>query len=180
MCSYRKRLRPGTTPTSNRIMVSLLLPGPMEMDQWLKDVRASINMWPLQKTAHGVTNQMATEVFMRRERRRLQARHIWEKIEPDWPMIRARVWTKQATGLPYDALHRRLFFITTRKNPGGWRTPTGVRNGAGSNSSGRIVRHGLQVKPLRGPRVNGSVLCTSMGLISSTLCHGNGSINMRI
>ena len=94
---------------SNRIMVSLLLPGPMEMDQWLKDVRASINMWPLQKTAHGVTNQMATEVFMRRERRRLQARHIWEKIEPNWPMIRARVWTKQATGLPYDALHRRLF-----------------------------------------------------------------------
>ena len=74
-------------------------------------VRASlsINMWPLQKTAHVVTNQMATEVFMRRERRRLQARHIWEKIEPDWPMIRARVWTKQATGLPYDALHRRLF-----------------------------------------------------------------------
>ena len=26
---------------SNTIMVSLLLPGPMEMDQWLKDVRAS-------------------------------------------------------------------------------------------------------------------------------------------
>ena len=63
---------------SNRIMVSLLLPGPMEMDQWLKDVRASLNMWPLQKTAHVVTNQMTTEVFVRRERRRLQARHIWE------------------------------------------------------------------------------------------------------
>ena len=94
---------------SNRIMVSLLLPGPMEMDQWLKDVRASLNMWPLQKTAHEVTNQMTTEVFMRRERRRLQARHVWEKIEPDWTMIRDRVWTKQATGLPYDALRRRLF-----------------------------------------------------------------------
>ena len=60
----------------NRIMVSLLLPGPMKMDQWLTDVRASINMWPLQKTAHGMTNQLVTEVFMRRERRRLQARHI--------------------------------------------------------------------------------------------------------
>ena len=43
---------------------------------------------------------------MRRERRRLQARHIWEKIEPNWPMIE---WTKQATGLPYEALYRRLF-----------------------------------------------------------------------
>ena len=94
---------------SNRIMVSLLLPGPMKMDQWLTDVRPSINMWPLQKTAHGMTNQLATEEFMRRERRRLQARHIWEKIEPDWPMIKERVWTKQATGLSYDALFRRLF-----------------------------------------------------------------------
>ena len=34
--------------------------------------------------------------------------YIWEKIEPDWPMIRDRVWTKQATGLPYDALLRPL------------------------------------------------------------------------
>ena len=93
----------------NRIMVSLLLPGPMEMDQWLKEVRACINMWPLQKTTHLVSNQMATDVFMRRERRRLQARHIWDNIEPVWAKIRDRVWTKQATGLPYDALFRRLF-----------------------------------------------------------------------
>ena len=66
-------------------------------------------MWPLQKTTHVVSNQMATDVFMRRERRRLQARHIWDKIEPVWTKIRDRVWTKQATGLPYDALFRRLF-----------------------------------------------------------------------
>ena len=46
---------------------------------------------------------------MRRERRRLQARHIWVAIQPDWPMIKARVWTKHATGLPYTVLHRRLF-----------------------------------------------------------------------
>ena len=47
--------------------------------------------------------------FMRRERRRLQARHVWEKIESNWPMIEERVWTKQATGLPYQVLYRRLF-----------------------------------------------------------------------
>ena len=40
---------------SNRIMVSLLLPGPMEADQWLHDVRASRNMWPLQMTSHDMT-----------------------------------------------------------------------------------------------------------------------------
>ena len=61
---------------SNRIMVSLLLPGPREADQWLHDVRTSRNMWPLQKTSHVMANHLATETFMRRERRRLQARHI--------------------------------------------------------------------------------------------------------
>ena len=81
----------------NRIMVSLLLPGPMEMDQWLKEVRTCINMWPLQKTEQVVTNQMATDVFMRRERRRLQARHVWDKIEPVWTKILDRVWIKQPT-----------------------------------------------------------------------------------
>ena len=124
----------------------------MEMDQWLKDVRATINMWPLQKTAHVVKNQMATEVFMRRERRRLQARHIEEKIESDWPMIRDRVWTKQAAGLPYDALLRRLFLHDcTEESRWLENSYTKDRTGAGSNSSGRIVRHGLQVKPARSP-----------------------------
>ena len=94
---------------SSRIMVSLLLPGPMEADQWLHTVRANRHMWPLQMTSHAAANQLATDIFMRRERRRLQARHIWEKIQPNWPLIEERVWTKHATGLPYQALYRRLF-----------------------------------------------------------------------
>ena len=90
-------------------MVSLLLPGPMEADQWLHKVRANRHMWPLQMTSHPAANQLPTELFMRRERRRLQARHIWVAIQPDWPMIKARVWTKHATGLPYTVPYRRLF-----------------------------------------------------------------------
>ena len=66
---------------SSRIMVRLLLPGPMEADQWLQKVRANRHMWPLQKTSHSAANPLATDIFMRRERRRLQARHIWEKIQ---------------------------------------------------------------------------------------------------
>ena len=61
---------------SSRIMVSLLLPGPTDADQWLHKVRANRHMWPLQMTSHSAANQLATDIFMRRERRRLQARHI--------------------------------------------------------------------------------------------------------
>ena len=41
--------------------------------------------------------------------------------------------------------------LTKQRNPGGCRTPMGDSTGDGSNSSGRIVRHGLRSKPLRGP-----------------------------
>ena len=72
------------------------------------------------------------------------------------------------------------FSMIIRKNPGGWRIPTRDRTGAGSNSSGSAARPGLQDKPLRGLRVNGSVLCIPIDLIRSTPCHGNGLIIMRI
>ena len=55
--------------------------------------------------------------------------------------------------------------LNTRKNPGGWRTPTRDRTGDGSNSSGSAARSGLQDKPLRSLRINGSVVCISTDLI---------------
>ena len=38
--------------------------------------------------------------------RRMQARPFWKSIQPNWPMIKERVWT--ATGLPYTVLQRHL------------------------------------------------------------------------
>ena len=61
------------------------------------------------------------------------------------------------------------FYMSTRKNPGGWRTPIEDSTGDGSNSNGGIVRLGLRSKPLRGSRVNGSVPYISMGSISDAL-----------
>ena len=154
---------------SNRIMVSLLLPGLMEMDQWLKDVRVCINVWPLQKTEHVMTNHMVTEVFVRRERKRLQARHIWDTIKPVW-----RVWTKHATGLPYDALHRRLFphdyieesrWLENSYKGLHWRW---VQQ-QWKHCRAWFACQAVAQSPSQWVR-----LCTSMGLISLMLCPGNG------
>ena len=103
---------------------------------------------------------VTTEVFERkRERRRLQARHIWEK-RPNLAHDQGSSLDQTSYGPPVWCTPWRLasFYMTTQKNPGGWRTPTRDRTGTGSNGSGRIVRHGLQVKPLHGLRVNGSSL----------------------
>ena len=96
-------------------MVSLLLSGPMEADQWLHKVSANRHMWPLQMTSHSAANQLTTEIFMRRERRRLQARHIWKSIQPDWPMIKQRVWTKHALGF-HTQCYTGAFFSTTEES----------------------------------------------------------------
>ena len=76
----------------SRIMVSLLLPGTMGADEWLYKVRDNRHMWPLQMASHPAAAQISTELFMRRERRRLQARHIWMEIKPKWSKIKERIW----------------------------------------------------------------------------------------
>ena len=68
---------------NSRIMVSLLLPGIMGADEL---------------TSHPAADQLPTELFMRRERRRPQPRHIWVEIKPKWHKIKERIWTKHATG----------------------------------------------------------------------------------
>ena len=164
---------------SNSIMVSLLLPGPMEADQWLHDVRASRNMWPLQMTSHEMANQMATDIFMRRERRRLQAHHIWEKIEPNWPMTRSESGPSKLQAFHTKRFIGAYFSKSIRKSLGGLRILTRVRTYTGSGSSGNVVVHGLQSKLLRSFRVNGSALCIFTDLIKWMRCHGNGSTTMR-
>ena len=93
----------------SRIMVSLLLPGTMEAEDWLYLARDNRHMWPLQMISHSAAAKISTEKFMRKERRRLQARHIWMEVEPQWSKIKERIYTKHATGLPWMTLYNRLF-----------------------------------------------------------------------
>ena len=143
---------------NSRIMVSLLLPGPMEADQWLHKVRANRHMWPLQMTSHPAANQLLTELFMRRERRRLQVRHIWVSIQPDWPMIKARVWIKRAilgfhTRCCTDASSTSFLKIYTRG-----------QMSTESNGNGNAVEIGSLRKLLLSFRANGSALFTFKGV----------------
>ena len=51
--------------------------GTIGADEWLYKVKANRHMWPPQMISHPATDQLPTKLFMRRERRRLQVRHIW-------------------------------------------------------------------------------------------------------
>ena len=59
-------------PTSH-LVVSLLLPGSLEAEEWLILARRKRHVWPMQMTSHAVAANLPTEQFMQRERRRLKA-----------------------------------------------------------------------------------------------------------
>jgi len=73
------------------------------------------HMWPMQMTSHAVADNLPTEQYMRRERRRLKERHIWEDLKPDWKKLSERLYTNHVTGLGWQKLHERLFLKISTK-----------------------------------------------------------------
>ena len=63
-------------------------------ENWLALARQKRNMWPLQMTMHTVGCSLSTELFMRRERRRLKAKHLWAGLAPQWDNLRARLFLR--------------------------------------------------------------------------------------
>ena len=55
--------------------------GTMEAEDWLYLAGDGCHMRRLQMTSPSAAAKISTEKFMRRERRRLQARHIWMEVE---------------------------------------------------------------------------------------------------
>ena len=107
---FTQKASMGWHPASTcRLVVSLLLPGSLEVEDWLLLARQKRNMWPMQMTTHTVASNLSTEQFMRRERRRLKARHIWVALNPQWIKLKERLFTRHVTNLGWGALHERLF-----------------------------------------------------------------------
>ena len=92
-----------------RVVVSLLLPGSLEVENWLLLARQKRNMWQMQMTMHTVGSNLPTELFMRRERRRLKAKHLWVELDPQWDKLRERLFTRHVTNQSWDHLYARLF-----------------------------------------------------------------------
>jgi len=62
----------------------------------------------MQMTSHAIADNLPTEQYVRRERRRLKVRHIWEDLKPDWKKFYEPLYTHDVTGLGWQKLHQRL------------------------------------------------------------------------
>eukprot|EP00434_Breviolum_minutum_P010326 symbB.v1.2.009112.t1/scaffold572.1/size185581/1 len=98
-----------------RLTVSIMLPGRQMADEWLDFMLSQRNLWPT-FTTKGAPTEMITEKTFRKERRRLQAKHLWMDIKISWNLLFNRMYTEAPTGMSREQLHHLLFNRAAKGN----------------------------------------------------------------
>ena len=91
-----------------RLMVSIMLPGRQSPDEWHDFMLSQRNLWPTLNSKGGPGEELSERTF-RRERRKLQAKHLWMNINVQFHMLDERIYTKAATGKSRQELEDLLF-----------------------------------------------------------------------
>ena len=98
-----------------RLTVSIMLPGRQLADEWLDFMLSQRNLWPT-FTTKGAPTEMITERTFRKERRRLQAKHLWMDIKITWDLLFNRMYTEAPSGMSREQLYDLLFNRATKGN----------------------------------------------------------------
>ena len=79
-----------------RLTVAIMLPGRQDADDWLNFMLSQKNLWPTFTTRGTLTEEVSEQVFSK-ERRRLQAKHLWMEVKLRWRVLadRAPHWEVQ-------------------------------------------------------------------------------------
>eukprot|EP00434_Breviolum_minutum_P038312 symbB.v1.2.033979.t1/scaffold4298.1/size41722/2 len=99
-----------------RLTVALMLPGRQDADDhWLNFMLSQKNLWPTFTTRGTLTEEVSEQVFSK-ERRRLQAKHLWMEIKLRWRVLADRMYTRAPTGKSKDELNALLFDRAAKRN----------------------------------------------------------------
>ena len=102
-----------------RLTVAIMLPGRQDADDWLNFMLSQKNLWPTFATRGTLTEEISEQTF-RKERRRLQAKHLWMEVRLSWHVLAGRMYTSAPTGKSREQLYALLFDKASRgsqKNP---------------------------------------------------------------
>ena len=99
-----------------RLTVAIMLPGRQDADDhWLNFMLSQKNLWPTFTTRGTLTEEVSEQVFSK-ERRRLQAKHLWMEIKLRWRVLADRMYTRAPTGKSKDELNALLFDRAAKRN----------------------------------------------------------------
>ena len=99
--------------------IAIMLPGRQDADDWLNFMLSQKNLWPTFTTRGSLTEEISEKTF-RKERRRLQAKHLWMEVKLSWHVLADRMYTAAPTGKSREQLYALLFNKAARgsqKNP---------------------------------------------------------------
>ena len=92
-----------------------MLPGRQDADDWLNFMLSQKNLWPTFTTRGTLTEEISEQVFSK-ERRRLQAKHLWMVVKLRWGVLVDRMYVKAPTGKSKEELDALLFDRAARRN----------------------------------------------------------------
>ena len=90
-----------------RLTVAIMLPGRQDADDWLNFMLSQKNLWPTFTTRGTLTEEISEQTF-RKERRRLQAKHLWMEVRLSWHVLAGRMYTSAPTGKSREELYARF------------------------------------------------------------------------
>ena len=87
-----------------RLTVAIMLPGRQDADDWLNFMLSQKNLWPTFTTRETLTEEISEKTF-RKERRRLQAKHLWMEVKLSRHVLADRMYTAAPTGKSREQLY---------------------------------------------------------------------------
>ena len=114
MCFRRSVLLRGRV-LEERLTVGIMLPGRQDADDWLNFMSSQKNLWPTFTTRGTLTEEFSEQVLSK-ERRRLQAKHLWMQVKLRWQVLADRMYVKAPTGKTKEELDALLFDRAARRN----------------------------------------------------------------
>ena len=99
-----------------KLTVSMLLPGTSSAAEWRDLLQSRRQFWPTLTTRHASLVPVRAEA-LQRERRQMQAKHLWYNVDIRWVDFKDKLEVLAPTGLTRDDIWRHLFLTKQRKNP---------------------------------------------------------------
>ena len=99
-----------------KLTVSMLLPGTSSASEWRDLLQSRRQFWPTLTTRHASLVPVSAEA-LQRERRQMQAKHLWYNLDIRWVDLKDKLEVLAPTGLTRNDIWRHLFLTKQRKNP---------------------------------------------------------------
>ena len=99
-----------------KLTVSMLLPGTSSAAEWRDLLQSRRQFWPTLTTRHASPVPVSAEA-LQRERRQMQAKHLWYNVDIRWSDLKDKLEVLAPTGLTREDIWRHLFLTKQRKNP---------------------------------------------------------------